>query len=136
MLFLQYLILLLLVVGSIFSQNGRRLVFTNFTYSADPKYWNFTVWLNESRVSGIVMAVEKTINVTTDLKLFVNTGSPKGEYVNFFTKHVDFCQVLAYPISDPFVNMIYQTLTVNKNNRLFRKCPIVKVSDSRHNLFP
>lgn len=127
---LQYS-LLLLAVGSICGQNGRKLVFTNVTFSSDEKYWHFSVWLNESRFSTIITAKENTIGVTNVFKLFVNTGGANGEFINFFNKHVDFCHALDNPISDPFVNMFHHTLLMNKNNRLFRKCPILKVSKDK-----
>lgn len=128
MFLLQYL-RVLLIVGSIFAQNDRKLVFTNVTFSTDQKYWNISLWLNESRVSAIITARMNTIGITNDLKLFVNTGGVNGKFINFFTKQVDFCQVLNNPISDPLVRMIHHSILINQNNHYFQKCPIVKVSE-------
>lgn len=121
---LQYF-LFLLTVGSIFAQNGRKLVFTNVTFSADQNTCNFSLWLNESRFSLAGLNQGNVSGVTFVMKLFVSTG---GEFVPFFTKHVDLCEILENPISDPFMGLIYQTVQQNKSNKIMRKCPIVKVS--------
>lgn len=129
MVFLLQSLLFLLAIGSIFVQGGQQLVFTNVTFSSDQKYMNFSVWLNESRVSTIITAREDIIGVTIDFKLFVNTDGTNGEFINFVTKQVDFCQVLDNPISDPLFNMVFQTIIINMNNHFFRKCPLTKVSE-------
>lgn len=125
-------LLLLLTIGITVAQLERNIVFTNVTYTSDQNFWNLTMWLNESRLSLNIVIGAPTVDVTMDLKLYVNTDVLNGEYVNFISSHIAFCQFLENPESDAFFNIFYQAMLMNKNNNIFRKCPIVTVRFKMH----
>lgn len=127
MLLLQGL-LLLLTVGSTFSQMVRTMVYTKLNYTVDTKYWNLTMWLNGTRFNVFNVAGLITTGLTLDSTLNVNTDGSNGEFAELFTKHINVCEFLDKPLSEPLVHLITQTIFLNKNNHVMRKCPIAGVS--------
>lgn len=125
--FLLHCLLLLLTIGSIFAQGGRKLVFTNFNFTIDPKYSNLTMWLNDSRLSVIAVAGPPTIGLTMDIKLYVKTTGTE-EFKHFFTKHQDVCEMLNQSKFDPFIFLIAMAMASKKSNQILGTCPIASVS--------
>lgn len=121
-------VLILLTVGSTYAQKSREMMFTNLNYTVDTKYWNFTMWVNDSRASMIIVSKLPITGITIDMKLYVNTGGAKGEFVHFFTDHLNFCDFVQNPISNTLGNMLLQSVLKNKKNHIVTKCPIAPVS--------
>lgn len=126
MILIQFLIISL-TVGFTIAEVGQKIVFTNLTYTADRNFWNLTMWLNDSRIYLVNVVGPPTVEVTMELKLYIKTDAANGAFVNFFTRQLDLCRFLDNPMSDSFFNMIYQVWAMNKDNKIFRKCPIVMV---------
>lgn len=121
-------LILLLIVGSSCTQDGRQIVFTKLNCTSDTKYWNLTITLNEKTLSGINVVNLPTTGLTTNIYLYVNANGQDGEYQPFFTKHLDACKLLENPMYDPLINLGLQIVFLNKDNHVFRKCPIEVVS--------
>lgn len=121
------ILLFLITISSICAQSGRKLVFTNFNFTLDPKYTNLTMWLNDSRLSVIAVAGPPTIGLTMDIKLYVKTAANE-EFKHFFTKHQDVCELLNQSKFDPFVFLVAHALASKKNNQLLGRCPLASVS--------
>lgn len=86
------------------------------------------MWLNRTRFNVYNVAGLMTTGLTMDTELYVNTGGSNGEYVQFFTKHINVCEFLDNPMSDALAHLITQPIYMNKNNHVMRKCPIPSVS--------
>lgn len=121
-------LVLLLTAASTLTDVGQKAVFKNLNYTVDTKYWNVTMWLNDTRLSLIAVAGSPTIAVTTDISFYVNTGGAKGKYTLFYRKHFELCTFLDNPSTDPLANFVRQTVVASKNNHIFMKCPISVVS--------
>lgn len=121
-------LLLLLTVSSTFGQMVRTMVYTKLNYTVDTKYWNLTMWLNGTSFNVFNVAGLITTGLTLDTKLYVNTDGSNGAYALFVTKHMNVCEFLDNPMSDPLVHLIIQPIYMNKNNHVMRKCPIIIVS--------
>lgn len=124
-------LLILLIVGSTFAQGGRKLVFTSFNFTIDPKYSNLTMWLNDSRLSVIAVAGPPTVGLTMDIGLYVKTSANEG-YKHFFTKHLDVCEMLNQSKFDPFIFMIAMAMASKKTNKILGRCPIASVGSYRN----
>lgn len=121
-------LLLLLTVGSTFADIGQKMIFKNLNFTSDTKYWNVTMWLNESRLSFINVAVLPTIGLTMKLNFYVKTDAANEQYTLFYAKYMEICKFLDNPMSDPLVNFVFQAVIANKNHHIALKCPIAVVS--------
>lgn len=103
------------------------VTFTDACATYNASYGNASFTFSNNKINLYLNNFYPIRNVTFDMDIQIRTADVTG-YQSFLKRTIDYCKFTSNPLSDPFVNIIYEGLKRDKNNKIFGKCPILPVS--------
>lgn len=108
--------------------NMRTLTYTNSTYSYDKEIANFTAIVNDGALSLYLTTFKDLEHFVIDLDVFVKTEE-SARFSEVSKTTMDICKLLENAGSNIFISRFLDPILKNKQNRIFRKCPVRKVTE-------
>lgn len=99
---------------------------TDASAMCNASYGNASLTVSNNKINLYLYNLYPISNITFDMDIKIKTGDAIG-YQSLFKRTVDCCKFTSNPMTDPFVNILYEGLKKDKNNKIFGKCPVMPV---------
>lgn len=105
---------------------SKRIIITNTTYTSESNNLNFTVSLNNSKITFnlIVLYPIENLILILDIDLL---NRQSNEYKCFFSTNVSFYDMIFNNLSDSVSRRLYTRMANDNSNKVITSCPIAAV---------
>lgn len=122
---ITFCIVLYAVSGPLIECHQRILSYTNVSYGHHESV-NFTSIIKDGAISSYLTTYTDTDNFIIDLDLYVKT-SDSATLSELSKTSTDICKILRDAGSNIFISVVMEHMRKSKQNKIFRKCPVLKV---------
>lgn len=106
--------------------NKRTLIYTNATYTHCESV-NFSATVNNGAITLYLTTFKDLEHFVIDLDVFVKTDG-SATFTQMSKTTMDACRLLSNAGSNIFISRILEPVLLSKQNKIFRKCPVKKVT--------